>query len=67
MVDFEAEKQRLVKEIDGVRNEADRLEGRLKDKDFLAKAPAAVVEKEQARLATITDRLKRLEHQLTQT
>jgi len=66
MVDLEVEKQRLQKEIDQLRGEVGRLESRLKDKQFLAKAPAAVVDKERERLAAARDRRERLEQQLAE-
>ena len=64
MVDVEAEKQRLRKEIDRDQAEFNRLEVRLKDKAFLEKAPAAVVEKERQKKDTIADKIERLKQQL---
>ena len=64
MVDVEAEKQRLRKEIERDQAEFDRLEIRLKDKAFLEKAPAAVVEKEREKKDTIADKIERLKQQL---
>jgi len=63
VVDPEAERQRLDKEI--VQNEAEisRLESRLNDDNFLAKAPAAVVDKERRRLVAVKDKLERLKQQ----
>ncbi|MBN2075765.1 MAG: valine--tRNA ligase [Dehalococcoidales bacterium] len=63
MVDVEAEKQRLRKEIERDQAEYDRLEIRLKDKAFLEKAPAAVVEKERQKQDTIADKIERLKQQ----
>ena len=60
MLDLEAEKKRLQKELDNVQNEVTRLEGRLKDEAFLTKAPAAVIEKEKQKLYTLNDRLEKL-------
>jgi len=60
MVDLEAEHKRLEKEIEETRNEVARLEARLKDKAFLSKAPAVVVNKERQKLATSKDKLERL-------
>jgi valyl-tRNA synthetase len=51
MVDIEAEKKRIQKEIEQMQSEVVRLEGRLKDEAFLSKAPPQVVEKERANLA----------------
>ncbi|MBA7486688.1 Valine--tRNA ligase [subsurface metagenome] len=64
MVDLEAEKKRLQKEIEQCQAEVASLEARLSDKAFLTKAPAAVVEKEQDKLALKKDKLERLKQQL---
>ena len=66
MVDLDAEKKRLHKEIEQIQAETERLETLLEDKAFLAKAPGAVVEKEKLRLYTLTDKLKRLKKQIKQ-
>ena len=63
LVDIEAEKQRIQKEIDFVRKEVTRLTGRLQDEAFLTKAPQAVIEKEKQKLYTLNDRLEKLEQQ----
>jgi valyl-tRNA synthetase len=64
MVDIAAERLRLQKEIDQDQVEATRLETRLHDDQFLTRAPAVVVEKEKAKLATINDKLLRLKQEL---
>ena len=64
MVDLEAERKRLQKEIEETQNEVARLEARLKDKAFLSKAPAAVVDKERDKLAEKKDKLERLMQQI---
>jgi valyl-tRNA synthetase len=64
MVDTEAEKSRLQKELGETRTNVDRLEVRLNDTAFTSKAPAAVVQKERERLAQARDKLQRLEQQL---
>ncbi len=64
MVDLEAEKKRLGKEIEQSQAEVARLEARLKDKNFLDKAPASVVEKERQKSHALTDKLERLRQQL---
>lgn len=66
MVDMVAERQRLEKEMVLVRNEISQLEQRLKDEQFLSKAPAAVVEKERQKLVGHQDRLERLKQELEQ-
>jgi valyl-tRNA synthetase len=50
LIDKHAELARLDREIQRLTKELPRLEGKLGDASFLAKAPAQVVEKEQARL-----------------
>lgn len=50
LVDLEAEKKRLQAELDKNANEIKRLEGKLSNQGFVAKAPAAVVEGEKAKL-----------------
>ncbi|MBN1176771.1 MAG: valine--tRNA ligase [Dehalococcoidales bacterium] len=63
MFDIEAERKRVEKELQQAQNEADRLEGRLKDKSFLTKAPEAVIEKERQKLYTLKDKLEKLKQQ----
>ncbi len=60
MVDLEAEQKRLQQEIAETQAEVSRLEAMLKNKAFLSKAPAAVVDKERDKLALRKDRLARL-------
>jgi len=66
MVDVEAERKRLETELEQSQAEVARLEARLKDKDFLSKAPASVIEKERQKRDALTDRLKRLRQQILQ-
>jgi valyl-tRNA synthetase len=66
MVDLEAERARLKKEIDGNQSEIARIEVRLKDESFLSKAPANVVEREREKLAIQRDRLVRLSERLSE-
>jgi valyl-tRNA synthetase len=65
MVNLEAERKRLHKEVEQARAEIARLEVRLKDEAFLTKAPVAVIDKERARLAANKNKLERLKQQLT--
>jgi valyl-tRNA synthetase len=64
IVDLEAEKARLQKELEEVQTNVNRLEVRLNDAAFIGKAPAAVVQKERDRLTTGQDKLQRLQQQL---
>ncbi|MFC1943783.1 valine--tRNA ligase [Chloroflexota bacterium] len=63
MIDLEAERKRLEKEIEQSHAEVVRLEARLNNRDFLTKAPAAVVAKERDKLRVIKDKLERLRNQ----
>jgi valyl-tRNA synthetase len=66
MVDRLAEEQRLVKESGEIKERIAQLDARLRDKAFLSKAPAQVIEKEKQKLAMFEDKLKRLHHELSQ-
>lgn len=50
LVDLEAERARLKKELEKSEGEIKRLEGKLSNQGFIAKAPAAVVDGERAKL-----------------
>ncbi|MBA7699648.1 Valine--tRNA ligase [subsurface metagenome] len=65
MVNLEAEKKRLQKQMEQSQAEIARLEASLKDKDFLTKAPAAVIEKERQKFYNLTDKLERLKQQIS--
>jgi valyl-tRNA synthetase len=64
MVDLAAERKRLKADIARGETDIARLAARLKDRDFLSKAPAAVVAREKSKLASRKARLKRLREQL---
>ena len=64
MVDLEAERRRLQKEIEQSQAEVAQLEARLSDKAFLTKAPAAIVDRERSKLAMKKDKLERLKQQI---
>ena len=66
MVDIEAERVRLNKEIDSNQAEIARIEARLREESFLSKAPPDVVGRERDRLATQRDRLTRLTERLSE-
>ncbi len=66
MVDLEAERQKLSREMERLQAEVSRLDARLKDEAFLTKAPEAVVAKEHDRLEAIKDRLGKLNERLGQ-
>lgn len=56
-IDLEQEKERLEKELSKIQEDIERLEVRLNNPDFVAKAPGAVVEEHRKRLDEL--RLKR--------
>ncbi|MDD5083021.1 MAG: class I tRNA ligase family protein, partial [Dehalococcoidales bacterium] len=64
MLNLEEERARVQKEMEQGQVEIVRLQARLDDSAFLTKAPAAVVDKERQRLATVRDKLARLRQQL---
>ena len=64
MVNLEDERERLLKEIEQSQAEVAQLEARLKNREFLTKAPVAIVDKEQNKLAMKKDKLQRLKQQL---
>jgi valyl-tRNA synthetase len=66
MFDLEAERQRLAKQIAAGEAEVERLQGKLTNEEFLAKAPAAVVEREREKLAAAEARLAGLSERLQQ-
>jgi valyl-tRNA synthetase len=65
MFDLDAERKRIVKDVEQTQAEVGRLEARLKNTEFLSKAPPAVVEKEKQRLYTLTEKLTKLKLQIS--
>jgi len=63
-IDVDAERARLSKEIDRLEAERARAETKLGNQGFVARAPAAVVAQERARLADFTATLDRLRGQV---
>jgi len=60
LIDLAAERQRLGREVEKLGSEIEKLERKLGDQNFLAKAPAEVVEENQERLAEARDLRARL-------
>jgi valyl-tRNA synthetase len=65
VVDVERETARLTEELQQIDSGAQRLSARLSKADFLAKAPAEVVEKERGRLSALEDRRIRVAETLS--
>ena len=57
VIDVEKERARLAAELKKLEGEIKRLEGKLSNQGFIAKAPAAVVEAERAKLAKYEENL----------
>ena len=64
LVDSNKEKERLEKEIESVKFEIQRSQKMLSNEGFVAKAPAALIEKEREKLAVNTQTLEKLTEQL---
>ncbi len=61
IVDFEKERERLNKEKEKTLGEIERLEKKLSNEGFVAKAPAAVIDGERAKLAKYKEQLESIE------
>ena len=65
LIDKNAELTRLEKEIQKIKNDLPRVEGKLSNPTFIDKAPANVIDKEKAKLADLRSTLNNLEQQQT--
>ncbi len=64
LIDVAAETARLNKELTGLEKDMARTSGKLKNKGFLAKAPAEVVAKEQEKLTEFTTKVTAIKERL---
>jgi valyl-tRNA synthetase len=62
IIDFEEEAKRLDRELAKLGKEVSQAQRKVANEDFLAKAPAEVVQKEQAKLKTLTEKLAKLQN-----
>ena len=63
LIDKEAELARLAKEVEKLEKECGRIEGKLGNEAFVAKAPEAVIAKEREKLADYQSQLVKLKEQ----
>ncbi|MFL6650831.1 MAG: valine--tRNA ligase [Sulfurifustaceae bacterium] len=66
LIDKQAELERLNKEIEKCRKELDKARNKLANQDFVARAPAHVVEQEKTRVQQFEQTLSKLQAQQTQ-
>ena len=60
IIDFAEEANRLDRELEKLGKDVNQAQRKMSNEDFLAKAPAEVVQKEQAKLQTQTEKLNKL-------
>lgn len=66
LIDVEVEKQRLQKNLDELKGHLERLSKKLGNADFLANAPADVIEKEKIKRQDFEERIEKLNRNLEQ-
>ena len=64
LIDLEAERGRIGKEVDKARQELEKIDKKLSNEAFVAKAPAAVVNKDRERAAELQTTLQTLQKQI---
>ena len=64
LIDVEKEIARMTKELQGLENELSRIEGKLANAGFLAKAPAAVLDQQRTRKAEVTEKMAAIRGQI---
>ncbi|MBB1438669.1 valine--tRNA ligase [Shewanella sp. SG41-4] len=63
LIDVGAEIARIDKQLEKLAQEIARIEGKLSNQGFVAKAPAAVIDKERAKMADLTRDIEKLNEQ----
>jgi len=64
LIDVEKETARMNKELLGLANELSRIEGKLANEGFLAKAPANVLEQQKVRKAEVAEKMSAIRGQI---
>ena len=65
LIDVDAEKARLTKEIDKAEKELGRIRGKLSNENFVSRAPEAVVAKEKEKASALESSVASLKEQIT--
>ncbi|MFQ6676563.1 MAG: class I tRNA ligase family protein, partial [Fidelibacterota bacterium] len=60
IIDVEKEKERLLNQIQGLDSRVERVRAKLRDREFLKKAPSEVVKREKRKLEDLSDNLSKL-------
>ena len=63
LIDKDAELARINKAMEKIKKDVQRTQGKLDNQNFVSKAPPAVIEKEQQKLADASQQLQKLEEQ----
>jgi valyl-tRNA synthetase len=66
LIDFEQELARLEKELTGLHEEVRRIEKKLANEGFIAKAPAQVIQEERMKLADYVDKRNKVEARISE-
>lgn len=66
IIDLEAEKKRLQKDLNGLKTQIEKVSRKLANSDFLANAPKDIIEREQGKKSDYEERIERLNRNLEQ-
>ena len=64
LIDVEKETARMNKELQGLENELSRIDGKLSNEGFLAKAPPAVLDQQKARKVEVAEKMSAIRGQI---